>query len=203
MELLENLTVSDTLVPIAPSLTFLGNQVPPGSGTYVTDYDRFATNNTFNGVDFGGRLRWQSGFDWFAMTTYWKEAIGATTQTVNISGATSLVTPTGITTAPGGILAQPSNGGNFTRTVFGSITEGGVGFIFIPYKYVRFEVGYSAIYWNSVVRPGQQVNHVVSPSQVPSDTTFSGTTPGSQPSFTFHNQGITIQTLNIGLSFYY
>ena len=87
--------------------------------------------------------------------------------------------------------------------MFGSITEGGVGFIFIPYKYVRFEVGYSAIYWNSVVRPGQQINHSVTPSQVPSDTTFTGTAPGNQPTFTFHNQGITIQTLNIGLSFYY
>lgn len=203
MELLENLTVSDNLVPLQPSITFLGNQVTPAPGTSLNDYDRFATNNTFNGVDFGGRLRWQSGYDWFAATTYWKEAIGATTQTVNISGATTLTTAGGSVSAPGGILAQQSNGGNFTRTVFGSITEGGVGFIIIPYKYVRLEFGYSATYWNSVVRPGNQVNHAVTPSQVATDITFTGTAPGNQPGFVYRSQGITIQSLNVGLSFYY
>lgn len=203
MELVENLTISDNLTPLQPSITFLGSQVNPSPGTYLADYDRFATNNTFNGVDFGGRLRWQSGFDWFSMMTYWKEAIGATTQTANLSGATSLVTPGGTVTAPGGILVQPSNGGNYTRSVFGSITEGGVGFAIVPYKYMRFEIGYSATYWNSVIRPGNQINHAVTPSQVPTDISYSGTAAGNQPTYGFRSQGLTIQTLNFGMTFYY
>jgi hypothetical protein len=203
MELLENLTVSDVIVPIMPSFTFQGHTVTPAPGASIQDYDRFATNNTFNGVDLGGRLRWQSGFDWFATSLYFKEALGATTETVNISGATSLVSGGGVVTSPGGILALPSNGGNFTRTVFGSVTEGGVSFIITPWKYTRFEVGYSAMYWNSVVRPGNQINYNVSYTQVPTSQNYAGTASGNAPTFRFQSQGLTVQTLNFGLSFYY
>jgi hypothetical protein len=114
-----------------------------------------------------------------------------------------LVTPAGTTTAPGGILAQQSNMGTYSRTVFGSITEGGIGFIFTPCKYIRLELGYSATYWNSVVRPGNQLNANVTPTQVPTNNTFTGTAPGSQPVFVFRSQGMTVQSLNVGLSFYY
>jgi hypothetical protein len=203
MELVENLQINDTLIPLQPSITFLGNQVVPGQGTYLTDYDRFATNNVFNGVDFGGRLQWQSGLDWLAVNGFWKEALGATSQTVNISGATSLVTPAGTATVPGGILAQSTNGGNFSRTVFGSITDVGAGLVFTPCKYVRFEVGYTFTYWNSVVRPGNQISHSVTSTQVPTDINYAGSGAGETPVFGYKAQSLTMQTLNLGLSFYY
>ena len=204
MELVEGLEIFDSITPLVPALSFLGTAVTPGTGVSLRDYDRFTTNNTFNGVDFGGRIRWQSGFDWLATTAYWKEALGATTETVNISGATSLITPAGTTTVPGGVLAQQSNGGNYTRSVFGSVTEGGVGVIITPCRYVRFEVGYSAMYWNSVVRPGNQINSSVLSSQVPTTVPpYTGNVPGAQPSFMFRQQSVTLQNLNVGLTFYY
>jgi hypothetical protein len=205
MELVENLNIYDAVTPIIPSVSFLGNQFTPGPGNYITDTDHFGTNNTFNGVDFGGRLRWQSGFDWFAMSGYWKEAIGATSQNVNIYGSTTLNSSGNPpATVPGGVLALPSNMGSYNRTVFGSITEGGFAFILTPCKYVRFEVGYSATYWNSVVRPGQQINYNVVSSQIPStNPPYTGGIAGAQPLFTYHSQGLTIQTLNVGVSLYY
>jgi hypothetical protein len=203
MQLQESLQINDTLTPIVPSVNFLGNQIAPGQGTFFTDFDRFSTVNTFYGVDFGGRLRWQSGYDWFGLTGYWKEALGTTYQNVNISGATSLVTPAGTTTVPGGILAQQSNIGSYNRTTFGSITEGGVGFIFTPCKYVRFELGYSAMYWNSVARPGNQINANVTPTQVPTNNVYTGPAPGNLPAFVFRTQGMTVQSFNLGLTLYY
>jgi hypothetical protein len=203
MQLKESLQINDLLTPIVPSVNFLGTQVTPGTGTFVTDFDNFSTLNTFYGVDFGGRLRWQSGYDWLAMTGYWKEALGSTIQHVDINGATTLVTPAGNTMVPGGVLAQQSNIGNFSRSVFGSITEGGVGFVFTPCKYIRLEVGYSAAYWNSVVRPGNQVNANVTPTQVPTNNVYTGPVAGNQPTFIFRSQGMTIQSLNVGMTFYY
>jgi hypothetical protein len=185
MQLKESLTITDVLTPIVPSLNFLGAQVTPGPGTFVTDFDRFSTLNTFYGVDFGGRVRWQSGYDWFAITSYWKEALGSTHQNASINGATTLVMPGSITAVQGGILAQQSNIGSYSRSVFGSITEGGVSFNFTPCKYIRFEVGYSAMYWNSVLRPGNQLNANVTPGQVPTNNVFTGAAPGQQPIFTF------------------
>jgi hypothetical protein len=202
MELVESLTINDVLIPQQQSITFLGNAVlPPNS---VTDQDRFATNNQFHGVDLGGRLRWQSGYDWFAMSAYGKVAMGATYQTVDIAGATALNTPG----APpmvtsGGVLAQPSNIGSYSRSVFGVIPEGGVNFIFTPWKYVRFQVGYSALYWNNVVRPGNQIDHRVNPGQVPTELNYIGPGVGGPPSFSFKPQGMTIQTINVGLQIYY
>jgi hypothetical protein len=87
--------------------------------------------------------------------------------------------------------------------VFGSITEGGISFVFTPCKYVRFDVGYSALYWNSVVRPGNQINPNVSPTQVPTNNIYSGPMPGNQPTFTFRSQGMVIQALNVGFTLYY
>jgi hypothetical protein len=104
---------------------------------------------------------------------------------------------------PGGILAQQSNIGSYSRSVFGSITEGGVSFTFTPCKYIRFEVGYSAMYWNSVLRPGNQVNPNVTPGQVPTNNVFTGSAPGQQPIFGFRQQGMTVQSLNVGLTLYY
>ncbi len=78
-----------------------------------------------------------------------------------------------------------------------------MGFIIIPCKNVRFEVGYSATYWNSVVRPGNQVSRNVTSTQVPTDIGFIGTGSNNSPTFGFKSQGITIQSLNVGLTFYY
>jgi hypothetical protein len=203
MQLKESLSINDNLIPITPSVNFLGTQPAPGPGVSIVDFDNFSTQNTFYGVDFGGRMRWQSGYDWFAVTSYWKEALGTTYQTVNVGGATTLLTPGNATTVPGGILAQPSNIGTYSRSVFGSITEGGIGFTFTPCKYIRLDLGYSATYWNSVVRPGNQLNANVTPTQVPTNNVFTGTAPGNQPVFVFRPQGMTIQSLNVGLSFYY
>jgi hypothetical protein len=201
MELIESLQITDQLNPLQQSITFQGQSVLPPST--LADSDRFATNNQFHGVDLGGRVRWQSGYDWFGISAYGKVALGATYQTVDIAGVTTLYSPTPAAAVPGGVLALPSNSGTFNRTVFGVIPEGGVNFLFTPFKYVRFQVGYSALYWNDVVRPGNQIDHRVNPSQVPSSLGFTGGAPVGPPFFVFRPQGLVLQTLNVGFTLYY
>ena len=160
--------ISDTLLPIGGGITFLGT--PITAPNTISDFDRFATSNQFNGINTGLRLRWQSGFQWFALTGHGKVAFGQTRQTVEIegvSGASSVATP-----AQGGILALSSNIGHYERKVFGIIPEGGAQLVFLLSPGCRFSMGYTATYWNSVVRAGGQIDRRVNPTLVPTDINF-------------------------------
>jgi len=198
MQLEEELTIQDNIIPTGGTITFLG--APITAPNTVSDIDRFSTTNQFNGVNTGARFRWQSGFDWFALTGYGKLAIGATRQTVDIEGASS--TNTGLA-AQGGVLALSSNIGSHQRTVFGFIPEGGAGIVILPCRGVRLLAGYSATYWNNVVRPGDQIDRRVNPALVPTDVNFGSGNPGAFPAFTFRSRAVWLQTLNFGVEFYY
>ena len=107
LHLREELRVDDNLTPLIPGfLTFLGNPADPPSS--LTDFDKFRTANDFLGAQIGARSRltvqnWELG-------ATGKLALGATYQTVDIQGATTLITPgAAALTAPGGVLAQATN----------------------------------------------------------------------------------------------
>ena len=79
------------------------------------------------GVQLGGKVRWQE--DWFFVGAYGKVAFGATQQSVLINGSTTVHSATlGDQTATGGILALPSNIGDYRRTIFGIVPEAGINF---------------------------------------------------------------------------
>ena len=210
MNLNEKLTIQDSVIPLVPGdLTFLGspnlgaiNGVfvnPPSS---ISDQDVFATNNTFYGVNLGARLRFQ--YDWFFFTPYVKVGVGVTEEKVQIQGSTSLITPGAATqTTAGGILAQPSNIGTYTRSIFGVIPEAGFTLGVEPINHVRLTAGYSFLFWNRVVRPGNQVDRNINPGQVPTDNNYGLVNPSPNPLFSFKDQGFWLQTLNVGLEFYY
>ncbi len=200
MQLEEELEVSDSLLPIGGSITFLGT--PITAPNTVSDFDRFATFNQFDGINTGLRFRWQSGFQWFALTGHGKVAVGQTRQTVEIEGVSGATTAAGPQTAFGGILALPSNMGTHTREVFGIIPEGGAGLIFLVAPGVRLHAGYTATYWNSVVRPGDQIDRRINPAQVPTDLNFAQGA-GGFPVFEFRDRSVWLQTLNFGIELYY
>ena len=200
MQLEEELEVTDTLLPIGGSITFLGQSVT--APNTVSDFDRFATFNQFDGINTGMRFRWQSGFHWFAMTGHGKLAVGQTRQTVEIEGVSGATTAAGPQSAAGGILALPSNMGTHKRTVFGIIPEGGASLVFLVAPGVRLHAGYTATYWNNVVRPGDQIDRRLNTAQVPTDLNFA---PGAGgfPVFEFRDRAVWLQTLNFGVELYY
>jgi hypothetical protein len=198
LQLEEDLRIQDTLAPTGGSITFLGT--PIASPNTISDFDRFGAMNQFNGGQLGIRFRWQSGYEWLGITGFGKVALGATNQTIEIEGQSAA---TGIAPVTGGVLAQVSNIGHHKQQVFGVIPEGGAGLVVMPCRHVRLHAGYSVLYWNSVVRPGDHLDRRVNPALVPTDVNFGSGNPGAFPAFSFRTRDVVLQTLNFGIEFYY
>ena len=198
----ERLGITDQLTPIVPgAFTFLGpaNFVNPPNT--IRDQDLFETANNFYGVNLGSQVRWQK--DWLFLSAYGKVALGSTEEKLRIQGSTTLVTPTGNQTAPGGILALPSNIGNYSRSVFGVVPEAGLTLGIEPIRHVRATLGYSFLYWNNVLRPGAQIDRIVNPGQVPTDSNFGVNNAGPHPIVDLMDKSFRVHTLNVGLELYY
>jgi len=201
MQLEEDLRIFDFLQPLVGGITFAGSTISPQDT--VSDFDRFKTMNQFNGVNLGGRFRWQSGYDWLAFQGYYKVALGVTQQTLKIEGISVADTTVGRFAEVGGILAQASNIGVHKRSEFGVIPELGVSMVFLPTRYVRLHAGYSALYWNNVIRPTSSIDRRVNPALVPTDTNFGINNPGAFPAVTFKSESVWLQGINFALELYY
>ncbi len=178
-------------------LTFDGAAVNPPST--IADSDSFSTRNSFCGGQVG--VRWQEAFGKLNLGVTGKIALGATEQRVAIDGFSVLNTPgAGVTVAPGGILAQTTNGGTHSRSVFSVVPELGlnVGWQFTPW--LSANLGYTYLYWSDVVRPGAQIDPRVNPFVVPTDQNFGGGPSTGHPAFVFHSSDFWAQGLNVGLT---
>jgi Putative beta barrel porin-7 (BBP7) len=196
----ESLTVADHLQPLVNNtLTFEGTPVNIGSS--LADMDSFRTNNDFFGLQIGGSVRWEG--DWFYVSTFAKVALGATDETADISGSTTLLSPAGNQSAVGGILALPTNIGHHTQTSLAYVPEGGLNVGVKVTPHIQLVAGYSFLYWSAVARPGSQIDPLVNPSQVPSDTSF-GTSGGpGRPVFAFHEDSFYVQQITVGVQIHY
>jgi hypothetical protein len=132
-----------------------------------------------------------------------KLGLGATEQCTEISGSTTVVNGGGVAnTAPGGILATTANIGSYTQARFSLVPEEDLNFSFALTPYISARIGYTFVYWSNVVRPGDQVTRVVSPTLVPSDGSY-GTGGPNAPGNVFSTTGYWAQGINIGLDFHF
>jgi hypothetical protein len=143
--------------------------VPPNSpafaGTQIFLNDHFATRNWF----FGGQLGLRQTFNWrnWQIDMTGKCALGSTQQRVNIDGATIITPPGGAPNAfTGALLAQPTNIGEYSRSVFSVIPEAGINIGYHVTPNWKLFVGYTLIYWSNVARPGDQIDRVVNGTQI-------------------------------------
>jgi len=202
LDLIENLRIEDVAFPLsnAAGFTFLGSPVGPPST--LADFDHFRTTNHFYGGQLGSKLVWSEGLVDVGLTA--KVALGATQQGINIDGGSVLLTPSSPpVTAPGGILAQPTNMGLTYRSVFTVVPEVGLNLGYQITPWLRAQVGYTFLYWSDVVRPGNQIDRAVNPSQVPTDQTYvgsTGTVP-ARPTLTPQTTDFWVQGINFGLEF--
>jgi hypothetical protein len=199
LRLAESLTIRDQVTPLNSGIEFLGSPVSVGSE--LTDVDSFRTINHFYGGQLGADLRWEN--NWLMVSAFGKVALGTSSEEADINGSTTLSSPSGVVTAGGGALALPSNIGVHTRTILAYVPEVGmtVGVNVAPC--CRLTVGYSFLYWSSVLRPGAQINPVVNPSQIPTSTTFG--TPGGPlaPSYHFNGESFWTHSVLVGVDFHY
>jgi hypothetical protein len=103
----------------------------------------------------------------------------------------------GQTPAPGGFLALPTNMGHFDRDHFAVVPEFGLHFGYQVTDHVRAFAGYTFLYWDNVVRPGNQIDLTVNPSQVPPHTLVGA----PRPAFAFQGSDFWAQGLDFGLEF--
>lgn len=181
----ENLTITDDVFCTG------GTNCP--AGTHIARQDDFKTLNNFFGGQLGLDAELRKG-PW-VLNLRGKVAAGVTQQSALVNGATAFVLPDGSTVVrSGGVLALPSNMGTYNRSMFSVVPEVGVTLSYHLTESCRVFVGYNALVWTNVVRPGRQIDRVVDPGQFPSTAAPGG--GGVRPMFnltpsTFWTHGMT------------
>jgi hypothetical protein len=193
-----NITNTVTATNAVFGVPFLGTPFGQGSTTVVTDM--FKANNEFLGGEFGIRL--ESRWNRFYVTAEPRIGVGATRQSVLIGGVSVLEQP-GLAnqTAPGGILAVPSNSGFHTRERFTFLPEGNLHVGWEVFSWMRIQAGYNVLYWPNIVRPGDHISRTVDIRQVPTDFAFTPGVAGNSPFFNFKESSFLIQGVSLGIVF--
>jgi hypothetical protein len=138
----------------------------PGGQFDITD--RFEAENTFNGFDFGMKMKHQRGCWSFDVLS--RVSLGTTRSEVDIAGRT-IITPTGAAAERfvGGILAQRTNIGHYQADEFAVVPEMGfnVGYQLNPCW--KLTAGYTWLYWSRVARAGDQIDRDLNPELIPEE----------------------------------
>jgi hypothetical protein len=139
----------------------------PFVGTFaISVTDQFATTNDFNGLDLG--LTGESHYGAWTLEWTGKVAVGGNYSTAQINGSTTIAVGGGApATSAGGLLALPSNMGNFSRTRFAVVPELSLKAGYQVTSQLRVQAGYDFLYWSNVVRPGNVIDTGINPSQIP------------------------------------
>lgn len=198
VNLTEQLNISERAVRVDPT------SVAPfvdANGTVQgrAAFDNFRTSNHFNGGQIGlatslNRGRWV--FDFRTAI-----AFGVTQSSADISGAqTTYYTNGNAVTNGGGLLALATNSGHHTAQTFSIVPEAtfNIGYNITPR--CRIFVGYNALYWSRVLRPGDQISTTIDSARIPN---FGNTNPPltANPAWTPHYSSYFVQGVNFGLSY--
>lgn len=168
------------------------------NGVGITTYsfhDNFNARNQFHGAMFGvmgeiGTGPWTAGM-------MAKLSVGRMYEEVVIDGSNTVDVGGNALTGPGGIFAQTTNMGTYKRDKIAYVPE-------ITFNVNRrlterldFTVGYSFMYWSSVVLAGDQID-----TTVDGGLFNSGAGNGvNRPSFTFRETEFFMHSLSLGMNF--
>lgn len=188
LDLSESLSLQENLTSLLPA---------PDDGRFLVR-DRFATSNLFNGGDVG--VLWQSSRGIFSLDLLTRLALGSTHQRVQIAGNTTVRGSSdpgnNFENRPGGVFAQRTNIGEYARDRFAVVPELGVTLGCALTPQWRATVGYTFLYWSSVVRPGDQMDRNINPNLFPPESTSLGLL---RPGFEFVESNLWVNGLNVGL----
>jgi hypothetical protein len=167
-------------------------------GTIIQESDLFRARNEFNGAEIGFVAK--SRCNRWSLEMLTKLALGNTTSRTNISGNTLVNAPgSPLAAYNAGVLALPTNIGSFERNDFSVMPELGITLGYDITCRLKATVGWSFLYWSDVMRPGDQIDTNLNPTQFPSSTLRGVPAPQFKPVTTdFWAQGI-----NIGLDYRY
>lgn len=174
-------------------------ELPVGAGSTFQFADDFGTRNHFFGGQIGSafKVRW----DRVAFDLTGKLIGGNNAQSININGATRVVDAAGNAAVDNsqGLYAMPSNIGQWNRDRFSFGGEVGVKVGFQLAPWFRFNVGYTFLGINNIVRPGDQIDRTVNIQPL-----FTGGGFGvARPAPTFRETMLNTHTFNLGFEWFY
>jgi hypothetical protein len=190
MTLSDRISINENLntLNVVPAVNFLVN-------------DGFITQNQFHGAEIGTKIQKYRGR--WSLDLLSKIAIGNVTQTVTINGATAITQAGGPTTVfQGGLLAQQTNIGRYSRNELGLIPELGATMGYQITPRLRATLGYTFLFWANVARAGEQIDFNVNSNYLPGrmGTTVPFGDPRT-PLFAFHENSFWAQGVSTGLDF--
>jgi hypothetical protein len=165
--------------------------------------DRFATTNRFDGGQLGARLGWDYS-ERLSVVAEGQVALGNSYQVVDRTGWSQQTGADAFAPGahPGGILVQPTNLVRQSRNEFAVVPSAEVRVRMQLLPRLTASVGYDFLYWDSVVRPGRQIDSVVNPSQ--SAISGAGQLVGeARPAPLFQRSDFFAHGLSFGLEFRY
>jgi hypothetical protein len=194
----ENIRISQSSTLLVNGAAgFFGTPVPPPDIISITD--RFNTRNEFYGGQVGARGEFRRGR--WRLDLLGKLALGSTHESVSINGSTKRTSSDGVTVAgPGGLLALATNSGLSSRNRFTVVPEVGAHIGLQISRHLSVRAGYTVLDWDRVARPGNEMNLVVNPAQVPSSVLF-GTGGPAQPARLLRDSDFWAQGLDCSLEF--
>ena len=165
--------------------------------------DRINTYNQFNGAQVGTRMEWACGPAYFELTG--KVAVGDNNERVNAQGVSEVIPVAGppggppAATGPGGLLVQPTNAGVSSRDRIAFVSEVGFNAGAQVTTNFRLFLGYSLLYWEGVIRPGNQIDPIINPAQIPLNAQFQAGPPNpARPTVPFRTSDFWAQGISFG-----
>ena len=172
-------------------------QTQPASLPSIAVSDIFQTRNEFHGGHFG--LQGEYRYGCWGLELLAKFAFGNMRERVFISGST-------VTTdlqnnedhRTSGMLAQATtNGGGHVQDDFAFMEDIGIKLAYYPLDRLKLSIGYSLMYWSSVVRPGDHIDLDVDARLL----TANPPQDAIRPAFTFNSTGFHAHGLNLGVEY--
>jgi hypothetical protein len=194
------LQLQESLQTSADVLT--AGSAPSGPGSEFFPSDRFATRNDF----YGGQLGADVSYYWrgFFLEATAKIALGGTNESAMIDGSTLVNNPLGGQfILPFGGLAMPTNIGCYSRTIFTVVPEANVSVGYQITRHLRATVGYTFLYTNRAVRPGDVIDTGVNPTVDRNAAVGTPVIGPPRPTFPGLDSDFWAQGLNFGLEFRY
>jgi hypothetical protein len=170
-----------------------GLRFPFGNTVSITD--TFAALNEFHGGQFG--FSFSEQFNRWTLDVTTKLAVGNTRTQMFLAGDSRYGTTSGtssLTTSypDHGVLVQPSNVGPHNTNGVTVIPEFGVKLGFFVNRRLKLSAGYNFMYWSKIMRPGDQIDINMNPSQLPpGPTTGMGLPQYMNRTTDFWMQGVT------------
>lgn len=165
-------------------------------GTRFDVRDSFEASNNFHGGDLGFRFSRQS-HRW-DLDLQGRLALGGLSRKIRISGETTVQVPSvAPNTTSGGLLALPTNIGNYSDTKFVVLPELSAGLSRRMSKRLLARVGYSVLVLPDVWRAGEQISPNINRSQLGGNVLVGS----SAPEFQQRESNLWLHGLNLGASY--